>query len=381
MHRPSVRSGALLAVAGLTLALGGAPLLASGADHLDAPALGHTSSGSSVDLVSTHGDRDINDVYVFNNAAHTKTVLAMTTNPAVNVPSVDPTADFGTDVRYVINIDRTGDAVQDLAYVWRFGASSGGAQSYIVSRYTGANSRTLARGIVVGWGSTANTGIGTARDGNRVFAGKRADPFFFDLLGFLGTVLHVGTTQLGQGGDFFAPLDTNAVVLEVPNDAIGGTHIGVWGTTSYWSGGAWHAADQMGRPAINTVFNTKYVTAAANKDLFNQTPPSQQRTASGGLFRDNVVLTLENINAILGTGCDDYDAATAGAIADFLLPDVLTYTVGSTADGTAFNGRALSDDVIDAELAVTTNGCVTSDGANASGHTYLSAFPYLGVPH
>jgi hypothetical protein len=307
----------------------------------------------------------------------------MTTNPAVNVPSVDPTADFGMDVRYVINIDRTGDAVQDLAYVFRFGASSGGAQSYVVTRYTGANSRTLARGIVVGWGSTASTGIGTARDGNRVFAGKRADPFFFDLLGFLGTVLHVGSTQLGTGGDFFAPLDTNAVVLEVPNDAIGGTQIGVWGTTSYWSGGAWHAADQMGRPAINTVFNNKYVggvNTGAQKDLFNTTPPSRQNSSSLP-FHGNIVGTLENINAILETGCDDYDATTANAIANFLLPDVLTYTVGSTADGTAFNGRALSDDVIDAELNVTTNGCVTSDGADASGHTYLSAFPYLGVPH
>jgi len=53
----------------------------------------------------------------------------------------------------------------------------------------------------------------------------------------------------------------------------------------------------------------------------------------------------------------------------------------SLADGTAFNGRALSDDVIDAELGVTTNGCVTSDNSDASGHTYLPSFPYLGVPN
>ena len=71
--------------------------------------------------------------------------------------------------------------------------------------------------------------------------------------------------------------------------------------------------------------------------------------------------------------------ATAGAIADILLPDVITYDVTTAAEG-PLNGRALADDVIDAELGLTTNGCVTSDGVDA--HTdYLSTFPYLGVPH
>lgn len=386
MQRPSLRTGGLLAAAALILALGGAPLLTVGADHLDAPALGHTSSGSSVDLLSTHGDRDINDVYVFNNAARTRTVFAMTTNPAVNVPTVDDMANFGTNVRYVINVDRTGDAVQDLAFVWRFGTAGANGQSYTVSRYSGANARSLTHGVKIGSGWTG-TGIGTATGNAKVFAGVRADPFFFDLLGFLGTVLGVGSTQLGTGGDFFAGLDTNAMVVEVPNDSIGATNIGVWGATSFWEGGAWHKADQMGRPAINTVFNTKYVTASANKNLFNETAPSRQNSPTLP-FHGNVVATLENINFLLGLtvaphNCTDYDEATANAIADYLLPDVITYRVGSAANGAVFpfNGRKLSADVIDAELAVTTNGCVTSDGADASGHTYLDSFPYLGVPH
>ncbi len=310
----------------------------------------------------------------------------MTTNPAVNVPTVDPFTYFGKDVRYVINVDRTGDAVQDLAYVWRFGAPNGsGARAYTVTRYTGSNARTLAHGNTRAWGSTGGNGVGIAKGDAKVFAGVRADPFFFDLLGFLGTVLGVGTTQLGTGGDFFAPLNTNAMVLEVPNDSIGATNINVWGTTSYWENGAWHKADQMGRPAINTVFNNKYVggvNTGAQKNLFNTTPPSQQNSSSLP-FHGNIVGTLENINGLLGTGCADYDATTANAIANYLLPDVITYKVGSKADGATFpfNGRALSDDVIDAELAVTTNGCVTSDNADASGHTYLPSFPYLGVPN
>jgi hypothetical protein len=380
MQRLSLRNGGLLAAAALTLALGGAPLLVTGADHLDAPALGGlTNAAGEFAPHSDHGDRDINDVYVFEGSNASRTALVMTTNPAVNLFNTT----FGTNVRYAINVDRNGDAKQDLAYVWRFGAVNGaGAQSYTVTRYTGSNARTLATGVKIGSGSTGGSGIGTAKDGAKVFAGVRSDPFFFDLTGFIGTLFGVGDDALGDNPtDFFTPLNTNAVVIEVPDDAIGATNIGVWGVTTWWNGSAWVAGDQMGRPAINTVFNTSLVdaTAGATKNAFNATPPSKQRTALGGKFRTNTIVTLMNINAVLGTGCPDYDAATAAAIADILLPDVITYDVTTPAVG-PLNGRALADDVIDAELGLTTNGCVTSDGVGA--HTdYLSTFPYLGVPH
>jgi hypothetical protein len=389
MQRPSLRSGTLLAAAALALALGGAPLLVSGADHLDAPALGGlTNAGGDIAPHSEHGDRDINDVYVFQGSNASRTVLAMTTNPATNFFGHD----FGTNVRYILNVDRNGNAVVDLAYVWRFGSpagGAGGAQSYTVTRYTGVNATTMKSGVRVGWGSTGGNGIGTAKDGGKVFAGLRSDPFFFDLTGFVGTVFGVGTDDLevldGNASDFFAPLNTNAVVIEVPDAALGATNIGVWGSTQYWTGSTWARADQMGRPAINTVFNNGLVdpNSGQTKNQFNTTIPSQQRTAYGGLFRNNIIATLTNINAVLGTddafGCTDYDAGTAGAIADILLPDLLTYDVTTAAAG-PLNGRALADDVIDIELGLTTNGCVTSDGVGAHSD-YLSSFPYLGVPH
>jgi hypothetical protein len=398
MQRPSLRTGALLAVAGVTLALGGAPLLVAGADHLDAPALGGLTdpngSATVFDPHSDNGNRDINDVYVFGNAAHTRTTFAMTTNPAVNL-GLQAEKTFGTNVRYIINVDRTGDAIQDLAYVWRFGAANGsGVQSYTLTRYTGANARSLRHGVQIGSGSTGGTGMASGKGATKLFAGVRADPFFFDLTGFIGTLFHIGTDCLSVTSptcdptDFFSGLNTNALVLEVPKDSIGTTHIGVLGVTTLWNGSTWQAGHQMGRPAINTVFNTKLVDAnsGATKNAFNAVPPSMQRTGDGGQFRKNIVTTLENVNLVLGTtgapfNCTDWDATNANAIANFLLPDVLTYKVGSTADGTTFNGRGLGDDVIDAELGVTTHGCVTTDGVDDSGHTNLTVFPYLGVPH
>ncbi len=373
----SSRKIATLGAALVVLSLGAAPLFSSAADHIDASAFGSLGTvGGDFAPNSVNGERDINDVYAFAGSDSSRTVLAMTTNPAINLFG----GKFGANVRYIINVDRNGDAVQDLAYVIRFNNGAAGNQKYTVTRYTGKNARTLAHGNVRGEGSTAGNGTASLKGNGKVFAGVRSDPFFFDLTGFLGTVVGIGNDALGDNPtDFFAALDTNAIVIEVPDDQLGG-NIGVWGQTTYWNGSAWIAADQMGRPAINTVFNNSLVdpNSSQTKNRFNVTPPSQQRTAFGGQFRANIITTLTNINAVLGTGQPDYTVAQAEGLADVLLPDVLTYDTSNPA--TFLNGRALADDVIDIELGITTNGSVTSDGVPP--HTdYLSVFPYLGAAH
>jgi hypothetical protein len=355
-------------VVAVIAAIGVAPILSFASDHLDAPNLGTVSVDGSgnVSIATTgHEERDIADLYAFRGANPADTALVLTTNPAVNA-GVSP-ATFGSDVRYTINLDRTGDAVQDLAFVVTFGAPDGnGHQTYTVTRYEGANAVSLANGNVRGTGSTAGTGTTSLAGGGMAYAGERSDPFFFDLLGFLGSVRNEGTRRLDDGlqSDFFAHLDVLGIVLEVPTASLGGTQLGIWATTSYQSGNAWVQADQVGRPAINTVFNT-----GAAKSAFNATPPSLQPTTAP--FHANVVATLESFG---------WDVGTANAIAGFLLPDVLTYDVTKPADGTAFNGRALADDVIDAELAVVTHGHVTTDGIGPHSD-YGASFPYLGNPH
>ena len=386
MQRPSLRNGALVAAAALTLALGGAPLLVTGADHLDAPALGGlTNMGGDFAPHSDHGERDINDVYVFEGSMAKRTVLAMTTNPAINLFG----GSFGQNVRYVINVDTDGDVAPDIKYAWRFGAEGDGGQAYVVQRYRGQGVNGLTNGKLVGWGWTGDPGTAVGIGAAKVFAGVRSDPFFFDLTGFVGTVFGIGDDNLevidDDANDFFAELNTNALVIEVPDRDLGNGDIAVWGTTSYRSDGKWVAGDQMGRPAINTVFNTSLVdsNAAETKNAFNRVKPSRQLTALDGQFKDNVIATLTNINAALGTdeafGCSDYTRAQARVLARILLPDVITYNVKTEAAG-PLNGRALADDVIDAELGLTTNGCVTSDGVDAHSD-YLSTCPDLGEPH
>ena len=378
----------LVILATLALVAGSAALRVGAADHLDAPSLGSLSAGA------VKGDRDINDVYVFD-AAGNRTVLAMTTHPAVNT-AINAFKTFGTNVRYVINVDRNGDAIQDLAYVVTFGmADANGDQSYTVTRYTGNNAVSQAQGNERGTGSTAGSGTTSLNGDGIAFAGERSDPFFFDLIGFRGTLgLDTMTSERlcsvapdpdpdGTGEDFFSTLNTMAIVIEVPDDQLG-TNIGVWADTRQWNGATWVLVDQMGRPAINTVFN-----AGAAKESFNVTPPSQQDDA-GQPYRGNVAAVLQALSALDTEGA--YSAAQAGALASVLIPDVITYNTATTAVG-PLNGRALADDVIDAELNITTGGDplglfadrdatggVPSDCVAA--HTdYLPSFPYLGIPH
>jgi hypothetical protein len=388
---------ATLGAAVTVLAVGAAPLLTSAADHLDAPALGGTVVAGDIAPHSEHGDRDINDLYVFQ-APHDagRTAIAMTVNPAINLFG----GDFGTNVRYAINIDTNGDNVQDIAYVATFADDGSTNLKFKLSRYDGARavSYTGGRTVAQGHANDASKAVGT--NDIWAWAGVRSDPFFFDLTGFIGTttLLKTGTAVGGDGlgnnpTDFFANLNTNAIVLSIPNDLLP-NRIGVWATTSWSDSSGWHPADQMGRPAINTVFNP-----TADKNDFNVTPPSQQATAFGGKFVTNVKNGLKFFSSLDSEGA--YTDAQAAVLASVLIPDVLVYDRTSSLPA-PLNGRKLTDDVIDVELNITTGGdplnLFGADGLtglgpdrNATGavpgdgvgpHSdYLASFPYLGVPH
>ena len=138
--------------------------------------------------------------------------------------------------------------------------------------------------------------------------------------------------------------------------------------------------DQMGRPAINTVF-----VSSADKDRFNTTAPSAQGAAFASQFENNL-LTL---NPGYTTNALGWDATT---FTSALASDVLTVnTSGKTTffDGTnVLTGRQLSDDVISVELLLifggpdgSENPSLTDDHVDANDKAFLSSFPYLASPH
>lgn len=135
--------------------------------------------------------------------------------------------------------------------------------------------------------------------------------------------------------------------------------------------------DQMGRPAINTVF-----IPAAHKDGFNTTVPSQLNAAYGADITAGLT-GFGYMTNILG-----WDKATFSAA---LGTDVLTAsTTGVTSfyDGTnVLTGRTLNDDVIDVELTLIFGGAtgasnpgLTSDHVNGNDKAFSASFPYLASP-
>jgi hypothetical protein len=342
---------------------------AGAADHLDAPGLSSPSS---------RPDADINDVYVFNSEKAGHTVLVMTTGPGAG--AIAPLT-YASDVTYKINIDNNGDAVEDVSYSVTFDeakkAKKGATtprQKFTVTRTPGKSDK----GKEVSKGMT-NEPPAKVKNGGVAWAGLRSDPFFFDLDAFRQVVLQQDRGRKGfcdnngQGVDFFANLNTNAIILDLPSSELGGK-IGVWSQTIAEDG---TPIDQMGRPAINAVFNS-----GDDKNEFNRTPPSQQMAK----FGPNVSKTLAAFSALDSEGA--YSAEVNKALTGVLIPDVITFDTATKAAG-PLNGRGLGDDVIDAELNIVTGGFESPgrDGKGAIGtdcvsaHTNISTkFPYLGRP-
>ena len=74
-----------------------------------------------------------------------------------------------------------------------------------------------------------------------------------------------------------------------------------------------------------------------------------------------------------------YTPEEARRVAGTMLPEILSYDPTRPASFPG-NGRTLTDDAVDAFLAILTNGKVTGDKVGPHGDL-LAEFPYLGPPH
>jgi hypothetical protein len=335
------------------LALGGALAVASlpsdAADHLDAPA------------VKKDGRTDITDIYAFQSKEHpANTVLILNVNPLAGVVSGNT---FDPKATYELLVDDDGDARADTSVSVTFGKPKDGVQ----------RTKVKVGDTTVGHGDTGSTIA--LRGGGQAWAGLADDPFFFDLVAFRDQVKGAGGSRTfcdANAVDFFAGTNVTSIVVELPSAWLtggGDSNIGVWAQT--WHGG--EMKDQMGRPAINTVF-----VPEAMKDAFNNTAPADMPAAFADIFTDDLL-------ALSGLDGTPYTQEQAEAITGVLLPDVLTVDTASAAG--FLNGRQPANDVIDAELGVVTGGffggsaVLTSDCVNSNDVGLPAVFPYLAAAH
>lgn len=122
--------------------------------------------------------------------------------------------------------------------------------------------------------------------------------------------------------------------------------------------------DYMGRAAISTVF-----LPSGQKDSYNGSVPTGQRAT----YKPFVTGFLMNVAG--------YTQQDADALADVLLPDILTIDLDQPS--TYLNGRLPEDDVTTASLTLVfgPGTGLSDDNVDTNDKAYPSTFPYLATPH
>ena len=329
------------------------------ADHKEAP------------LVDEFLPADIADLYAFLNPQDdSELVVAMTVNP-FSIPAEAGAFNFSPRLRYQIQFDNDGDAVVDAAISVRFQAD----QSFTASFPDGTVISGQATAPTLN--EAANEPLIYTQDGNRIFAGPRDDPFFFDFVGFARVLAGTGTFS---GTDTFAGFNVSAIVASIPVASVsnGGNIVNIWATTE--EGGnlpfknktqvrnqsliperfLWRQIDRMANPGVATA-----LIPSGLKDAYNRGRPDRD----GQDFAGSIVATLQ----ALGTNDENI-----GILASVAVPDLLTIDVSAPSGFP--NGRALTDDVIDTLFFFIFNQVAVGDGVTGNDTDFLDTFPYLAPP-
>ena len=203
MGRPRkwiVGSGILIGSAAIALIVPGQ--LALSADHLDPPARTDPAVDTTPDTPA-----DIADLYAFSDATNAYFAVSFAGPQAAGVPAF-----YDRNVLYTVNISTSAPATSaDVSIRFRFGPATNGTGSGIsVENLPGVN------GAIVGPVESI-----LSKDGVRVYAGLRDDPFFFDLQGFRET-RSTGTLRFDKTRNFFANKNDTIVILEIPKSRLGG---------------------------------------------------------------------------------------------------------------------------------------------------------------
>jgi hypothetical protein len=149
-------------------------------------------------------------------------------------PTATAAATFNENVMVEINIDNTGDNVEDLVIQ----AIKRGSKMYFfgpVAPGTTGTTSTVKTAAMAGSVDISQYGatpiIGTA-NGMKFFAGPRDDPFFFDLNQFKAILAGTATGFNSPGTDSFAGTNVLATIIELPKSLLGiSPAINVWAET------------------------------------------------------------------------------------------------------------------------------------------------------
>lgn len=321
--------------------------------------MSHHYSGPQLGFPNDDARLDLTDLYAFSKPSDVlKSILVLNVHPSVGFVSREHTTPipFASNALYEFKIDTNDDNVTDLTYRVSFSPFTEQGQMATLRLIKGSEMiSTESDGILI----VGDAAVSVDKEakvveagGYRFFAGWRSDPFFFDPVGALNG-FHFGS-------DFFADKDVCSIVLEIPNSVLGPGKVGLWARTLSCVNGGWVQADRGARPAQSI-----FLTGEAQEAYLAAEP------ATDSNFIATFAHSLEHTGGYL--------PEEALRMARTFLPDILPFDHTQKALY-PWNGRTLTDDVLDYFLSILTNGKVTTDGVGPH-DDLLTDFPYLGPPH
>ncbi|RYY85181.1 MAG: DUF4331 domain-containing protein [Chitinophagaceae bacterium] len=196
------------------------------ADHIDAPSL--------VNADGTPNANDISDTYAFQSPADNSKMVFVLNWQGLLSPARTAAFSIPNNQLFEINIDNTGDMVEDLVIQAKVQDGKFRIYGPVAPASTGLNSTIVAgsqmlEGMVTAYASSASPSIASNSSGMKAFIGPRDDPFFFDLTRFKEIIGGTATSFRSPGVDAFAGTNVLSLVVEVPKSMLGSAQtINVW---------------------------------------------------------------------------------------------------------------------------------------------------------
>lgn len=326
---------------------------------------------------------DVTDFYAF-----------LGTNGTAFALDVDPFSTgggFNHEASYNVMIDRTGNYVPDMALRVTFGdRDSDGQQPVELRISTGAAANDPAdpgRLLVSG-----RTGVNLDGCGWRLFAGLAADPFYINpnAIGAAKTAMTTGSAldlsafDSGTAYNLFQGANVMGIVIEAPAlQFVPGSRINCWGATwvPWDDGSGWRQLDSAANPLFSTIYG--------QGNDFSAAQPVSQMATYGRLIQEMTAAAVA-ANAVAANETSAHPQAYGALVAAALLPDVLSYTVGTPAywharrqPGQLYarNGRDLAGNHADEMFRLVFDMPTITDGLTAADNGALRpTFPYLSLP-
>jgi len=427
----------------VALVIGLAPSATQAASHREAP------------LISLDPTADITDFFMFRSyeaGKDDKIVLIMDVIPGEEPSSGPNYWNFDPNVLYAFNIDNNGDGkANDVRFEFEFkneirgvnkdlglflsyvalppitalnGAGSEGLglrQTYTVTMVKGDTRTVLGKGLFavpsnVGprtmpdYESLAAQGIYNVKNGARVFAGQRDDPFYIDLGAVFDTL-----NLRDPGTDMLSGFNVHTIALEVPailltKDSKGPSNtafptLGAYANTYRRSvrvmneegennRDAWVQVQRLANPLVNeAIIGTK------DKDRWNRLTPQRESVFAEYYTNPRLATALEVVFGADAQPLFDlrdvfltYTPGNYTTLSELLRLNIsvapvplasqnpLTALGGDTAGWP--NGRRPIDDVTDVAIRVVggTNYLSASDAVQENDLALPDTFPFLATP-